>query len=80
MVYRGDLGFMTSESEALVLLYCNSRVTPCGDCFNVQGPPQSEVRVLQDREADSVTSHYSVYIKWPVTYTGQISVAALQER
>ena len=79
MAYRGQQGLVTGSSEALLLLYCNIAIKPCGNCFQVHGPALSNVEVLQS-SSNPVGLQYTVLVSWQSTYQGSVSVSIDQSR
>ena len=77
MAYRGQQGLATGSSEALLLLYCNVAIQPCGSCFKVSGPPISNVEVLESGKNTEVL-RYTVYVNWQSNYQGSVSVSVNQ--
>lgn len=79
MALRGQQGLVTGSSEALLLLYCNVATQPCGSCFRVDGPPISNVEVLESGD-NSEGLRYTVYVSWQSDYQGTVSVSVDQSR
>ena len=77
MAYRGQQGFVTGSSEALLLLYCNVATKPCGGCFKLSGPPASNIEVLETGE-NTAGLRSTVYVSWQSDYQGSVSVSVDQ--
>ena len=81
MAYRGDQGLATSGTEALILLYCNTVIHPCSDCFTIQGPSTSSAQLLQDSQSGTTHgSRFSLHLQWQSGYLGNVSVIVDQTR
>lgn len=80
MVSHGDMGLATSDSSALILLTCNSVISPCNSCISVTGPGQTVIQLLDNVEQSAASYTYSMHISWDTNFTGSVAVSIDSQR